>query len=48
MIPVATGVWAFSLWQLFTRIPPAPLRPLLAIHLAPASLFAIVGGRAWA
>jgi tellurite resistance protein len=27
---------------LITRIPPAPLRPLLAIHLAPASLFATV------
>jgi tellurite resistance protein len=42
MIPVAAGIWAISLWQLVTRIPPAPLRPLLAIHLAPASLFAIV------
>ncbi len=42
-IPVAFGIWVVSLWQLVTRIPPAPLRPLLAIHLAPASLFAIVG-----
>ncbi|SDX49829.1 tellurium resistance protein [Roseicitreum antarcticum] len=42
MMPVAAAIWAVSLWQLWTRIPPAPLRPLLAIHLAPASLFAIV------
>jgi tellurite resistance protein len=42
MIPVAAGIWGISLWQLVTRIPPAPLRPLLAIHLAPASLFSIV------
>jgi len=38
---VALVIWGASLWQLFTRIPPAPLRPLLAIHLAPASLFSI-------
>lgn len=43
-IPVAVGIWAVSLWQLVQRIPPAPLRPLLAIHLAPASLFASVAG----
>lgn len=42
MIPVAGVIWAVSLRQIITRIPPAPLRPLLAIHLAPASLFAIV------
>lgn len=41
-VPVACAIWAISLWQLFTRIPPAPLRPLLAIHLAPASLFCTV------
>ena len=35
-------IWGISLRQLATRIPPAPLRPLLAIHLAPASLFATV------
>lgn len=40
-MPVAGVIWAISLWQLITRIPPAPLRPLLAIHLAPASLFSI-------
>lgn len=32
------SLWAISAWQLVKRIPPAPLRPLLAIHLAPASL----------
>ncbi|MEF3047683.1 SLAC1 family transporter [Pseudotabrizicola sp. L79] len=41
---MATGIWAYSLWQLTRRVPPAPLRPLLAIHLAPASLFASVAG----
>lgn len=41
-IPVACAIWAISLVQLVRRIPPAPLRPLLAIHLAPASLFVTV------
>ncbi|QCO56845.1 tellurium resistance protein (plasmid) [Pseudorhodobacter turbinis] len=39
---VAAGVWAISLVQLIKRVPPAPLRPLLAIHLAPASLLGTV------
>ncbi|MFN3724245.1 MAG: tellurium resistance protein [Paracoccaceae bacterium] len=43
-LPVAVAIWGVSLWQLTRRIPPAPLRPLLAIHLAPASLFASVAG----
>lgn len=43
MIPVAGTIWALSLWQLTRRIPPAPLRPLLAIHAAPAAIFATVG-----
>lgn len=38
----AVCIWAVSLLQLIKRIPPAPLRPLLAIHLAPASLFGTV------
>ncbi|MCF8487266.1 MAG: tellurium resistance protein [Rhodobacteraceae bacterium] len=42
--PIALGIWAISLWQLIKRIPPAPLRPLLAFHLAPASLFASICG----
>jgi tellurite resistance protein len=41
---IAAGIWGVSLWQLVRRNPPAPLRPLLAIHLAPASLFASVAG----
>lgn len=41
-LPVAALIWGLSLAQLIARIPPAPLRPLLAIHLAPAALFAIV------
>ena len=38
----AAGIYAVSAVQLVRRIPPAPLRPLLAIHLAPVSLFATV------
>lgn len=41
-LPVAVAIWAASLWQIARRVPPAPLRPLLAIHLAPASLFCLV------
>ena len=41
-LPVAAAIWAISAWQFLRRVPPAPLRPLLAIHLAPASLFASV------
>lgn len=39
---VACAIWAVSAVQLIKRVPPAPLRPLLAIHLAPASLFGTV------
>lgn len=45
MVVLAMAIWVASARQLLQRIPPAPLRPLLAIHLAPASLFAIVGTR---
>ncbi len=41
-MPVAVVIWGISLLQIVRRIPPAPLRPLLAIHLAPASLFGTV------
>ncbi|KAF0170906.1 MAG: tellurite resistance/dicarboxylate transporter TDT family [Rhodobacteraceae bacterium] len=41
-LPVAALIWGISLAQLIARIPPAPLRPLLAIHLSPAALFCIV------
>jgi tellurite resistance protein len=39
---VAGLIYAASAMQLVRRIPPAPLRPLLAIHLAPVCLFATV------
>jgi tellurite resistance protein len=39
---IAVAIWVISLMQMIQRIPPAPLRPLLAIHLAPASLFGTV------
>jgi tellurite resistance protein len=42
MMPIAAAIWGGSLAQLITRIPPAPLRPMLAIHLSPAALFATV------
>lgn len=35
-------IWGLSARQLLAQTPPAPLRPLLAIHLAPACLFTIV------
>ena len=40
---LAVLIWTASAVQLSRRVPPAPLRPFLAIHLAPASLFATVG-----
>jgi tellurite resistance protein len=42
--PVALAIWMASLLQILRRVPPAPLRPLLAIHLAPASLLSSVAG----
>ncbi|MEZ5753094.1 MAG: tellurium resistance protein [Paracoccaceae bacterium] len=39
---VASLIYTASLHQLATTTPPAPLRPLLAIHLAPISLFTTV------
>lgn len=39
-LPVALAIWLLSLIQLIRRIPPAPLRPMLAIHLSPAALLA--------
>lgn len=46
MLVPAGVIWGISARQLKNRIPPAPLRPLLAIHLAPACLFAIVASGA--
>lgn len=43
-LPLALAIWAFSLRQFTRTVPPAPLRPLLAIHLAPAALFGTVAG----
>lgn len=39
---VAFLIWGVSLGQLVRKAMPAPLRPVLAIHLAPASLLGIV------
>lgn len=39
---LAFALWAASILQLVRCIPPAPLRPLLAVHLAPASLLGTV------
>jgi tellurite resistance protein len=41
-LPIAAAIWGISLAQLIARIPPAPLRPMLAMHLAPAALFTTV------
>ncbi len=41
-VVVAGAIWGVSLVQLFRRIPPAPLRPMLAIHLAPMSFIATI------
>ena len=41
-VPVAGLIWGASLVQLLRRVQPAPLRPMLAIHLAPAALFSLV------
>lgn len=38
-VPIAAAIWGVSLAQLLRGLPPAPLRPMLAIHLAPACLF---------
>lgn len=38
-LPIAAAIWGLSLAQMVARIPPAPLRPLLAVHLSPAALF---------
>ncbi|TVP72048.1 MAG: tellurium resistance protein [Rhodobacteraceae bacterium] len=46
MLVPAGVIWGVSARQLKNRVPPAPLRPLLVIHLAPACLFAIVASGA--
>lgn len=39
---ITVFIWAVSARQLATHTPPAPLRPLLAIHLAPAAVVGMV------
>lgn len=39
---IAAAIWGVSLRQVLRQPLPPPLRPMLAIHLAPASLFATV------
>ncbi len=41
-VVAALVIWGGSVLQLMRRDPPPPLRPMLAIHLAPASLFGTV------
>ena len=41
-LAAALAIWALSLVQFARQVPPAPLRPLLAIHAAPAAIFALV------
>ena len=44
-LPGATLIWLLSLRQFIRSIPPAPLRPFLAIHAAPAAVFATVASQ---
>lgn len=39
---VAVAIWVVSVAQMSKAAPPPPLRPMLAIHLAPASLLGLV------
>ncbi|MFT6652132.1 MAG: tellurite resistance protein [Celeribacter sp.] len=41
-LPIAVAIWLISALQFMRAGVPAPLRPLLAIHMAPVSLFGIV------
>ncbi|SFI86830.1 tellurium resistance protein [Celeribacter neptunius] len=41
-LPIAAAIWAISAMQFARADVPPPLRPLLAVHLAPVSLFGIV------
>lgn len=43
-LAVAAAIWGLSLRQFARAVPPAPLRPLLAIHLSPLALLATVAG----
>ncbi len=41
-LPVAALIWGLSALQFIRSVPPPPLRPLLAIHVAPAAVLATV------
>jgi tellurite resistance protein len=43
-LPIAVGIWALSAAAFVKAVPPQPLRPLLAIHIAPAALLSTVAG----
>jgi len=45
VLPVAMLIWVLSAVQFAREVSPAPLRPMLAIHLAPASLMATVAAQ---
>lgn len=46
--PVVVAIWAVSLGQLAARVPPAPLRPLLALHPAQAAVTGLAAlGLGW-
>jgi tellurite resistance protein len=40
-LPVAVAIWGLSALQFSRSLPPAPLRPLLAIHLSPAAVLSL-------
>lgn len=44
-LAAALAIWMISLQQFARQSVPAPLRPLLAIHLAPAALLGTLAGR---
>jgi tellurite resistance protein len=44
VLPVALTIWALSAMAFARAVPPPPLRPLLAIHVAPAALLSLVAG----
>ena len=50
-LAAALAIWAISAVQFLRAVPPAPLRPMLAIHAAPAALIGSValalGGPGW-
>jgi tellurite resistance protein len=39
---MAVAIWLVSARQVVQRLPPAPLRPLLALHLFPAAMLGLV------